>query len=186
MKSRELGRVSAAGADTTWNTFSGSAPLVSRIAGQLQQRGLSPSAAEIETGYGLSTYPFTYRADLTATDDRAWSDDFLRSMVSAAIQAATTYDASVSIEKRITIGETDAYEFGGGVIPEGDSIGGQSPQAKPSSMKIPILSDLIDGVSGIVSTAGTTGQIAIAAIGLLVVGGVVLVLWKPETIRKVI
>lgn len=184
-----IATISASGDDATLKLLVNSEPLTSRIASELAQRGLVQLSSEIDRGLsGLSTYSFRYTAEIGNTDGRAWSDEFLRTMIAAAIQAATSYSASVSIVSRPLSqqGNTDPYNLGGGVIPGGKSAGGDPSQKSPDSLHIPIVSDLIDGVQGLTKGLSFTGQVALIAVGVLVVGGVVLVLTKPETVGRAI
>src|SRR5262252_9220222 len=98
-----LATISVAGQDPTWNLYSGAGLLESRIAQELNTRGLVVMTANKTTDFSLltpATYGFLYTADINSDDPfRQWNVELIRSAVIAAVQAATTYIPTVSLTK---------------------------------------------------------------------------------------
>lgn len=170
MARRSFAVVGVSGEDTVLNLVINSAPLVSRIADQLAQRGLVPLSANVDRGIsGLSSYAFVYKAELASYDQtRTWSDNALRSAAGDSVQAATTYTpTSVSI------------------ISRGD-VGPAAPEGLDPSLPGQIVTKALTSVRKIIEGIGTTGQILVVAVGVLVVGAVVLILIRPQEARRAI
>lgn len=190
-----LAHVSAKGSDTALNLWANTDPLESRIAGELRQRGLDPLSSAVTTSYSVlspSSYSFVWSADVSSVDpNRQWTDTFLRQQIANAIQAATTYNAIVSIEARGN--QSPPYVppvvVGGGIVPGGSATGGDKPQSAPQSPNAlgSILGfDPFKSVGDLLSGLDSTAKVLMIGVGVLVVGGVLFVLIKPgEAARAV-